>query len=380
MATSDVIHWQTLNRWPVLMRESSWHFNQISGAAAPLNSPCDVYIQSSRDTVAQGLYEAGWQFADALGFFPRPTWTNETFRLGRGWPYSLQEFHTQYRYVEAFGQRASTLITANVAITYSDSNGDGVNDLATMTVTVTAGQAANEVQVFFRTVDGAPAAGDERWQIEPLSVSVVGTTATITGPRYLFVKPSTIWQVPYNPTDVNFLEINRADTADPNDFVTLVDVYRVYNDTTTVAQLLSDPIYSQSDNLGTMLTDAADVLLIDSVPGRFRVRAVDCEACHVFGWVKVFYKSGFPLVNSMMDRRLEVGMVRFANVVMPFYPQEVCDLPQNPTRTMFTEDRMAMPPNELQPTDLRSPFGLSRGAIRLWRSVHHMEQPSGGKL
>lgn len=378
MAVSDVTHFNLLNRWPSIMHVNQFNFNQASGLSAPLNSPCKVWIQPERDVVAQSLYMAGHQIAENLGFYPRPTWVSETFRLGRGWPYTAQEYVTKYKYVEAFGQRATSLITANVAVTYTCDNSTGVDNVATISGATTVTDP-NEIQFFFRVADGAPGDGSEYWQIEPMQVTIASGVFTAVGSRALFVQPS-VWKTPFLPSDPNYIENNGVDIAQPGNFVTLVDVYRVYNDTTVQAQYLSDPIYSQTSPLTPMLTDTGVVLLIESGIGNFRVRPDSCTGCHNLEWVKVFYKAGFPLVNGAMDRRFETALIRFANVLFPYYPSEVCDNPNGPTRTMFDEDRSPLPRQEMQPGDLHSPLGLSRGAVRVWRALNAYQFPTGGKI
>ena len=378
MAVSDLTHFNLLNRYATIMRINEFNFNQVSGKSAPLNSPCEVWIQPQRDTVAQALYQAGNEIAAALSFYPRPVWLSEIFRLGKGWPYTAQEFYTKYKYVEAYGQKATTLITTNVAVVYSDVNGDGVDDTATITG-ATSITNPNELQIFFTVADGAIAAADERWQIEPLTVTISGGNFTAVGSRALFVKPS-VWKTPFQTSDPNALIHNNVDIQIAANFITQVDVYRVYNDTTVQAQLLSDPIYSQTSPLTPMLTDTVVVLPIDNTIGNFRIRSESCTGCHRFEWVKVFYKAGFALVNGAMDRRLETNIIRYANCLFPSYPSEICDNPSGPTRTMFSEDITPLPRNELLPDDLKSPFGLQRGAIRVWRQMKHLEFPVGGKV
>lgn len=381
MAVSDITTYNLLNRWATLMGVNPFHFNQVSGAGAPLHDN-SVWIQYERDVVADALYQAVAEIATWIGYWPRPVWLSEDIQFGNGWPYQLQTLRTTHGRgkVQAFGQRGSTLISAGVLVTYSDTTGDTIDDTATITV-VTTVTDPTEIQAFFQVADGAAGAGDERWQIEPLTVTISAGVATITGHRALFAHPARLWAVPYAPTDPNFLTKHNGQTTDPNDFVTHVDIYRVYNDTTTPGQLLSDPFYSECClTLGTTLTDAASIRLVDGEIGSFQVRAQDCTGCHIFNRVRVYYKAGLPLVNGMMDRRLEIAVVRYANTIMSETLKTVTDLPSQPTRSRWADDREKMPRDELQPGDLKNPFGLLRGQVEAWRRLKYLIEPSGGRI
>lgn len=126
--------------------------------------------------------------------------------------------------VQACGVEARTLLQAGVAVTYSDSDGDGINDKATIGPVV-VGTITNpaEVAVYYVTsnrVGGDPAIS-ERWRIQPLIVTFDGLgNATIIGGAYLFAPPTK-----YEDVEAPDLLAN-----DPTNFVSTVDVYRRYTD------------------------------------------------------------------------------------------------------------------------------------------------------
>src|SRR5574338_418229 len=190
-----------LNRWQSLLDISDWHFNQAAGSAAPFTKDqcLEVWVQPEREHVARGLYNAYWKMTRALGFFPRPTYVTEDVRLSRGVPYQLQMLQTSREFggkLIVFGSRATSVISAGAAVVYSDADGDGVDDTAT--ITVASGVSTTEVGVFFTTTDGAPSAAHDLWEITPLTVTASGGNLIITGPRAYFVKPSTIWAIPFD--------------------------------------------------------------------------------------------------------------------------------------------------------------------------------------
>lgn len=379
MAISEIAPvYELLNSWQRMNREDIWHFNQAAGAGAPLGE-CAVYIQDDREQIAEALNEAFQLFTSYLGYYPRPVWTEETIRLGAGQPWQLQRLKVKHGYLIEFGQRATSLIQAGAAITYSDPDGDGINELATITVATTVD--VDEIQVFFRTADGATSAGNEQYQIEPLQISASGGTVTITGHRALFVSPALIWNIPFTPTDPNFRTRNYADTASAAGFVTSVDIYRVYNDTTTTGQLISDPIWTDGSDLSGNVLTSADVRITDAIRGRFEVRT-DCAAVLTctgpIEAVRVYYRSGYELVNGQMDNQLLRGIIRLANANM--YRRLCTFCPE--TAEIWEQDRTpaGAAENPVATRYANNPFGLFKGQVASWLTVLARTLPSGGAM
>jgi hypothetical protein len=370
-----------LNRWQYTLDVNIWHFNQVAGNGAPFvgDNCTEVWIQPEREHVARALYSAVNKMKDAMGFYPRPVYLSERIPFGRGNPYSLQYLQTKWgnRKLIEFGQRATSVISAGAAIVYTDSDLDGVPDLAT--ITVTSGVSTAEVALFFRTADGAPSAAHELWEITPITVTQSGGTTTITAPRAYFVKPS-IWNVPRDPADPNTLEKNDADTTQTSDFVTAVDVYRVYTDTTTPLQVYGDPIYTQATDLDQNLATTGVARIVDAELGLFeaRVENCDCVSHHIQG-VQVYYKAGEALEYTHMRSDFEEACIRLANTLMPVQSSTLCDV----TWQMWTEDRQSMKVDNmvlLQERDTGNPFGLKQGQVAAWHVARDNKLVSGGKI
>lgn len=360
-----------LNTWPEVMRENVWRYNQITGSGVRTTA-CDVYIQGDREEIARALGQAWKRVAEHLRFFPRPIWTEDTIRLGRGVPWQLERLRTRWGYIEAFGQRATSLIEAGAAIVYSDADGDGVDDTATITVTTSVD--ADEAQIFFQVADGAPAAADIRYQIEPVTVVDNGATVTITGPRALFVQPS-VWNKPYD--DANKQTINTAVTTTAGDFVTAVDVYRVYNDTTTPVEVIEDPIFSQTTSLGSNILTTGVARILDDRLGIFEARVENPTCLQYAEAVKIYYKAGYPLQFDQVDYVLAEAVIRLANTMMGRELCTFCDI----TKNHWADDRL--PPGTNNPVSARhvnNPFGTMKGQIYAWQAVMDYALPRGGAL
>lgn len=367
-----------LNRWQSLLDISDWHFNQVAGSAAPFTKDqcLEVWVQPEREHIARALYNAVQKMTRELGFYPRPVYVTEDVRLSRGVPYQLQMLRTKYGKLITFGSRATSVISAGAAVVYSDADGDGVNDTAT--ITVASGVSTTEVGVFFTTTDGAPSAAHERWEITPLTVTASGGNLIITGPRAYFVDPPTIWNIPFDITDPNRLEKNKANTTVAGDFVTTVDVYRVYTDTTIPAQLITDPYLVQNSNLGQSIATTADVRIVDAETGIIEVRASGCTF-EPYEAVRLYYLAGQALVYNAMEAQLEEACIRLANTLMPKQASTLCDI----TWEMWAEDRSPMLVDNqvsLQKRDTDNPFGLLKGQIAAWHVVQDYRIRRGGKI
>lgn len=365
-----------LNAWQRVMLEEIWAFNQVQGKGAPLNDGCQPYTQLEREPYARALDQALQRVAKYLGYWPRPKWFTMDIRLGSGTPFYNQIQQTEWLKLIEFGTRNVAVIQQAAAIVYSDPNGDGINTLATITVPTTLTNP-DEIQIFFRVSDGAAAAADARYQIEPATVSISGGNAVITAHRALFVKPS-IWARPYELTDPNNREINSADTQVALDFVTAVDVYRVYNDTTTQVQALA------YDN--TVLQSSDGIIVLSDL-GEFQLPWVCanwptiCKGVPVK--LRVYYHAGHPLVYGDMDALLQEAIIRLSNTLVPDKFISTC----NRAFDRWSQDRypaVSRVDGGFVATRHMSeinPLGTNtNGATFAWDTVQNFMIPRGGKI
>jgi hypothetical protein len=173
-------------------------------------------------------------------------------------------------------------------------------------------------------------------------------------------------------------------TTDAADFVTLVDVYRVYADATNAVTLAVDPIFAwccNSGNLTADVTQAGLAWLEDARLGIFRVR-LDPAVCWRYGvqYVELHYQAGMDWQYQDMDSELAMAMVHLANTLMPQKPCEIC----NQANASWQEDvnvkvQRAGKGGSYVESD-PSPFGTQVGAHRAWQIVENRLIMSGGKL
>ena len=302
-----------LNLWWDVMLESQWTFNQCAGIGAPLSTANDkagiVYLQKEREYIARELESACSRMSADLNYWLVPAYFSQIIPIGRGRPIGNQVFQGRWMKMIELGSRATALIQSNATVTYSDPNQVGVDDTATVTINTTI--ADDEIKLYFRTTDGAPSAGDYRYEVEPIEVSNNGAgVVTITAHRSLFVKP-TQWKREYKVNDPNFNSPNIVDTSDVNSFVTGVDVYRVYTDQSANIELLDS-------NNNVLQTYSGYILDAELSAFRLGYLCTDwCGSCGAYPVsIRVNYKAGSPLVNNYPDSELYEACVAYASARM----------------------------------------------------------------
>jgi len=193
--------------------------------------------QVSHYDLAVAIKQAEDEIARYTNFWPAPKWiTNEVHKYpahynhtayGLMWNVRGQKKSIAARWGKIIspGQRAVSLIgTATVAgasLVYSDEDGDGLAETATVSLATTLTDA-NEINVYFSSKSGA-----QSWEIrDARSKSISGGVFTGVYDSWLFIDPDTRGAF---PTSDGFSAINISTTAN---YVSTVDAYREYTDTT----------------------------------------------------------------------------------------------------------------------------------------------------
>lgn len=204
----------------------------------------------SRYDLARAILSAEEDIALALGYHPAPKWTSREMHKfpqhyrnellsGGGYQFDTKSarksLRAKWNKVIGGGRRAVTLIDtptlAGGGIVYSDADGDGFYETATITATTTVTDEC-ELKVYI-----AGKGGEQGWEVrEPKSKSVAGGVVTFVYNSWNMIDPDK--QETY-PTDAGYTGLC-IDTI--TNFLTSVDVYREYTDLTAVAaQMFWEP-------------------------------------------------------------------------------------------------------------------------------------------
>jgi len=252
-----------LDRYAQIMGINPVHFAQaIAGEVFPIDSSCGegtVWYQYAwqhmdyvgRDELARAIAEAEEDLARLVGYWPAPKWVEEEiraypryyrrdlFRLGgtdvRGARVGVK---TRWGKIIAPGQRATSEI-GTATVTYTDEDGDGLYETATVSIATTVSDV-KEIHVYYEGYGGR-----DEWEIRPTRTKTLsGGTFTATFWSWQLIDPD-YWEA--FPGSVSYIDIYGQPGVAHNYFVTSVDVYRVYNDTTQAsARFYWEPLVTSS--------------------------------------------------------------------------------------------------------------------------------------
>jgi hypothetical protein len=372
------------------------HFNSITlPRAYQAPEGCDDYWYQheyqdsgrfSRESLALVLNEAEQATADLLGYYPLPKWiSGEEIQIAPPFIPELRRtaeynargdaisVRTRYKHVLAGGIVGKTLIEANAAVAYSDADSDGYDETATVTVSTTVTDR-EEIRVFFPGTDG-----DDSWEIRPVDVSIDTTTstATLTFKKALAVLPE-LQEAIAAPDDPSALLVNGEEN---DNFLTVVDVWRVYEDSSQQAVLYYEPnvtgtayIYVRDGRNG----------VVSYYPATYAdgTWTTTCNTSMPHKLV-LYYRAGLVNPDSAyphlrMSAPLEKLIVNYA---LSLADKKVCGCSNiNNWLEYQSEDLAAIKPNaataSYQNTEeiLNCPLGTTRAALNLWRYIKQHRQ------
>lgn len=404
MARADTYTLLSLDTWARIMGISPWEFNQFTDPIPNRTNACQqTFFQYewqrdylSREEIARAIAQAEQLIADELNYWPAPLYiTNETLNAARtpldyytdpllwrpwgilygGWHYwrvNRALFQTKYHKVQGGGTLARTLIgAANVA--YSDTDGDGINDTATITIAVSTTDT-NEIAAYFNATDRMNNPLLETWRIRPVRVTISGGTATIVGSATLFVKPTFTYGVDVEPLTA----------TDSTVYVTSVDVYRVYTDTTQTGTAYWQPPGGDCYDEPCAIEAESISCLLDR-NGQAGQVGVGFSADRCLNWrqpdsINISYLAGVPLVNGDMDTQYAQVVAKLASGLLPNLSCgcERSDRIVSYWRQDVTEPGPDYTPRQLSPLELESRFGFTRGALFAWKWVNNLKHASIG--
>jgi hypothetical protein len=402
VARSEIVTLIPLDRAAVVLGLDPAHFNTIVTSRRPENNACDdlwfPYAwqrvgQAGREDLANALYQAESQVIRYLGYYPMPTWiAAEEHPITKPYAVELRNIsgrnsrnqqksvRTTYGYVIEAGSKAKTLIQATAAVTYSDADNDGYNELATVTVT-TAVTDPDEIRVYF-----AAKSGKDAWEIRPASVSITSGTATITFSRFLVPLPQ-LWEKDPDEGD----RWRTIDGDSSSNFITTADVYRVYTDPSVQATFYHEDTCSSCGGTGCSVcnftTETACLRVRDSRLGLMSYAPATWNATTLsFGSgsccsqdpdkIKLYYRAGYvdkrreTISYKVMDPEWERAIVYYAFTLLE-REASLCGNSQN-IYQRFNEDLALSVDGRswtLSFKHVQNPLGTTRAAINLWRMI-----------
>ena len=224
--------------WLEILGFHPWHSAGIAGTGdLAITTGCDTLMRryewqnsdaAGTKAIEQAIETAEAKLTQYLGYSPAPHYVVETLAWPRiGTPYGADgrwlTMQTTEGEIRAVGVESLTAISVAAIVTYSDEDGDGIQDTFTISAASTLTDAS-QVAVYFSLADrfngfGATTAIGDRWRLQPITITISGGTITVKGPKQLCVKPLKYEGV------VN-IGANGLDPATAANFVTTLDLYQ----------------------------------------------------------------------------------------------------------------------------------------------------------
>jgi hypothetical protein len=350
--------------------------------------------------------------ANYLGWWPAPCWIAQEYHAfprhhrrdaWRAEALNVRDqrigLKTTYAKVISPGQRAATLVatatTAAGTLTYTDDDGDGFFETATVTVPTTLTNV-REVKVFFSGYSG-----DAPWEIRPARArSISGGVYTAKFYSWQFIDPD---ELDHPLTSDGFQAVDLSPVSPPitiAPLVTTVDVYRIYNNTgATSAQFQWEPlpVVPAWPALVGAVTDTPGELTLQN--GVFHIRdarlgtVVPEPATYANGtWTAAsFVKTHDPDAVNLWYYAGDYGETLGSNVEDPLADQYArailqiavarlerpfCSCGNLTSLIRQWQADVTVMSNDVQvpQEDLDNPFGLHFGEILAWRAVRNEQR------
>lgn len=236
----------SLPRYAKIMGINPAHFAGAAGTTVfPVSGTCSSvwtrYAWQNSDAIshedlARAILDAEFEIANYLGYWPGPKWIpNELHQYprhyrpdiygnGRNVRGQFKSLKTKWGKVIQAGRRAVTLLgtatTAGGSLAYTDEDGDGFAETATVTMATTLTDVC-EIKVYFTDKSGM-----QEWEIRPYrSKQITGGNAVIRFDSWLFIDPDLLSAYP-TEDGIDPIPLSTAS------YVSSVDVYREYTDFT----------------------------------------------------------------------------------------------------------------------------------------------------
>ncbi len=423
----------SIDEWRTILGFNPWHFWQLASnsiAGLEIESACNGLVYehawqnadtTGRSQIREAIETAQQRLFEYLNFRVYPQYVVKTFQYPRPQDRRMQfgspadatgrylSIDVNEGFIQAIGTEAFDDLGTET-ITYSEVFNGGLDDTFTVTATVASGTDASQIEAYFISADRFGETLSQRWRIRPVNVTVSGTTATITGRRWLLVKP--ILYENWNP--------QQLDPTLAANFVTQLSVQRRFTEpdgiTPQTAQAMliwetdppfhgcpciscnTAPDFDPNDNDPAAQAFAlARAVVRDNRLGEIalgeavwdatnsRYVAVNWSTCRQPDRVEIRYLAGADEneINSQVrfggSWRQIVGRLSMAELA----PYSICGCDnsnQQLWRWQFDRARSAGANDQrfqISQSDLDNPFGTLEGHIYAWKNVRNLVMSRG---
>ena len=430
MARGEEATLLSLDRYARILGVNPAHFNGLgtgdNDVPMPFEGQCrDIWFQHDwqnsdrigRDELSRQIRTAEEDIAAELDFYPAPFWIEKEvhpfprpfrpaqYDIGLNNRWQRKSIIPKWGKLIEAGRRAVTLLAlpteAGGTLVYSDEDGDGYEETATISIVTTVTEAC-EIKAYF-----PGESGDPEFEIrDPRSVTVSGGTATIVFFSWQLV-PLALWErFPTINKPLEPLKIN--DTANR---LTAVDVFREFSDfSQPSAQFFWEnrprnihpffdsfcsfcngsgcPTCSLQSLDGCLFVRDVDLGIVVPVPASFdadtgtftELPFLDCRAPDQ---VKLFYRAGEIDQKFLAGRSCEPLKLFWAEAIAWLATARLnrqfcsCGTVEKFQANMRRDLAKTEPDGTSYVTtedDLANPFGTRKGEVKAWRRVSKLAQ------
>ncbi len=310
MSWRKVNDYGLLDRFQVRMQQEVFKFNQLDIGYNEYSE--SIWVQSERDELNYQLRNQFFNFQEWLGFYPQPIWKEIDVPLDQYYEYFECDIEVpESAHLQAFGVRATELITSGASFTKVPASGQAFN----VTLEIAMDKVASgEIAIFHTATDSNGSVADENFRIYPSQLYYDDNSSSykITIPYARLIKPS-LWLSEFVNGDPQN-RISYSPTDDSN-FVSSVDVYRIYNDSTTDATLIGAPYDYTTET--ALQTQTVTAVILNKENSVFKLKGGDAFPTFNPSFVRLNCYIGYPKTDEgFMNQKLEEFILRKAKVEM----------------------------------------------------------------
>ncbi len=367
MARASFITQLSLDRFFQILGVHPLHGNQVglSNLAATCGVPIFQYSwqtadKTSREEIAQAIFDAEALVRQYTNFDIGIRWNEAEEHLASRGAYLRAT--TDMKFLIEGGQKAIDLLSDGETVTYSDEDSDGYFETGTVTFNNGSDVDEDEVVVFY------PDMGEE-WRVRPIEVTVDHDTFDVVVKirREKLVKPELLERL--DPTEVD-------GSVDAN-FLSEVDVYRMWNDPSKQVEFVSNKLVACEGPICEDVIQEGCLTVRDSRLGIANVRpgTFDGEWTFSFGecvqWpykIRLWYRAGIE--SSQWERAV-------AYLALSLLDRPICQCISLEHASRHWQEDLALSVGardkstryQMTRVQLDNPLGTTRGALHAWNMI-----------
>jgi len=431
MARASIPTLLSLSRYAKIMNLNPLHFNQGISSILQAGACSEVWFQHdwqgpgniSREGLIEVIVNAERDLADAVGYWPAPTYTvNELheyphpaapgyYGAGGNIYGGYKSMRLNRAWVIEGGQRATEFLGTACWVAV-DADGDGFTEIAHFQLTVDATLDICQVKGYFKEyeaddaensrTDLASSAADPAWEVRPFKVELIGTTLNIYYWVWDLFRPQL--QEELGAREINADDFGDGPPVDPCDYQPLTDL-GVYVDELMFYREYTDPESQVEFLWGTGATCSVIAACAeDSQAGCIRVKNPrnglvipqpgvynsTTESFASAAWsevrepdaVRFWYRSGWRPENQRNCVVLDDFWAKLIAMLATSRLQwDLCECSNaRETSSYWRQDAARLTAEKsfnLRPDEMSNPFGQRVGEVLTWRRIRNRARRIG---